>query len=319
MRWRFDAAMRRISGREHLLLTRHRNHYGGDERALRRAAFRGEVTRLRCGAFVETSVWNALDDDDRQRLEVAACFEANQGGFVASHASAGALWEAPRVGERDGLVHALTSLASGTRTEHGVRRHAVRDLELHVVQVHGIPCTSLERTVVDLALAGPFAEAVVVADWALRTHTSREALAVALDELAPTYHRRRAERVIEFADARSGSAGESLSRALVDEHGFPAPVLQQRFDDSHGLVGFVDFYWPDFSLIGEFDGLVKYRDPAMTGGRDASEVVIAEKLREDRLRALGNRCTRWVWATLHRRGELAAQLRSAGLPTRSRA
>lgn len=310
--------MRRIAGREHLRLTRHRNHYGGDDRALRRAAFRGDLTRLRCGAFVETAVWCALDEGDRERLEVAAFHEANQGRFIASHTSAAALWEVPRISDHDGLVHSLASAASGTRTEHGVRRHAVADLELHVVQIHGIPCTSLERTIVDLALTGPFADAVVAADWALQTHTSRDALMAVLDELAPTYHRKRAARVVEFADPRSGSVGESFSRALIDDHGFPAPVLQQRFDDASGLIGFVDFYWPDFALIGEFDGLVKYRDPAMTQGRDASDVVIAEKVREDRLRAIGNRCSRWTWSTLRRRGELAAQLRRAGLPSHAR-
>lgn len=142
------------------------------------------------------------------------------------------------------------------------------DLELHVVRVHGIPCTSPERTVVDLALTEPFADAVVAADWAIRERTSVEALRRTLDELAPRQHRGRAEHVIGFADARSGSAGESLSRALIAEHGFPAPVLQQRFDDHRGLIGYVDFWWPDHGLIGEFDGLVEYRDSELLQGRD---------------------------------------------------
>lgn len=45
--------------------------------------------------------------------------------------------------------------------------------------------------------------------------------------------------------------------------------------------------------------------------------MISEKIREDRLRGLGNRCTRWIWATLRHRGALAAQLQAAGLPTRA--
>ena len=307
--------MRRIAGREQLLLSRHRNQYGIDDRALRRGALRGALTKLRCGAFVETAVWSALTAQDRARLEVAAAADAERGRFVASHASAAALWDVPRISDPDGLVHGLTSVASGTRTEHGVRKHAVADRELHVVERHGIRCTSLARTIIDLAMSEPFADAVVAADWSLRQHTTKDALAMTLDELAPTYRRRRAERVIEFADPRSGSAGESFSRTLMAEHGFPAPVLQQRFDDVRGLIGFVDFYWPDFALVGEFDGLVKYRDAAMRDGRSAEEIVIAEKLREDRLRALGSGCTRWTWSTLQRPGALAAQLRGAGLPT----
>ena len=311
-------AVRRITGREQLQLVRHRNRYGIDDRALRRSAFRGELTKLRSGAFVETALWDALGDEDRARLEVAAAWEAGRGFFVASHASAAALWEVPRISTPDGLVHSLTSLAAGTRTEHGVRKHAAKDLEQHVVAVHGIACTSLERTIVDLAMTEPFADAVVAADWALREHTSKDAIARVLDELSPGRGRRRVEQVIDFADPRAGSAGESFSRTLIAEHGFPAPVLQQRFDDEHGLIGFVDFYWPDQALVGEFDGLVKYRDPGLLQGRSPEDVVIAEKLREDRLRATGARCTRWVWATLRRPGELAAQLRLAGLPSRGR-
>ena len=44
--------------------------------------------------------------------------------------------------------------------------------------------------------------------------------------------------------------------------------------------------------------------------------MIAEKLREDRLRATTDhpRVHRWVWATLTTRGALARDLQLAGLP-----
>ncbi|MFD1722496.1 hypothetical protein [Amnibacterium endophyticum] len=307
--------MQRIAGREHVRYSGHRNRYGVDARTLRRQALRGEMTKLRCGAFVDTAVWESLDPQQRMRLEAAAVHDSGRVRFIASHASAAALWEVPRIGAPDGLVHTLTSAADGTRTENGLRKHAVADLDLHRVLVHGIPCTSIERTVLDLAMTEPFVDAVVALDWALREHTSEDALHRALEELDPMRGRAKAERVLAFGDGRSGSVGESYSRALMAEHGFPVPVLQQRFDDHRGLIGFVDFFWPDFSLIGEFDGLVKYSDLSMLRGRTPADALVDEKIREDRLRSTGNRCIRWIWATLRQRGALAAQLRAAGLPS----
>jgi hypothetical protein len=249
------------------------------------------------------------------RLEAAAAFEVGRTGFIASHDTAAALWEIPRIRPPDGLVHMRVTKAAGTRTESGIRKHAVQDTELHLVTLHGIPCTDLERTVVDLAMTARFDEAVVAADWALRTHTSKEALQRTLDELAPVRGRRAAQRVIDFANPLAQSPGESLSRAQMAEQGLTIPLLQARFEDRAGLIGFVDFYWPDFNLIGEFDGLQKYSDPAMLAGRTPAQAVIEEKHREDRLRATETlpRVTRWIWSTLRTRGGLGDHLRAAGV------
>lgn len=304
--------MRTIAGSEHLVL-RHRNRVA-DQRTLQRAVVRGEMTRLRSGAFVPTAVWRALSEEDRRRLEALAMSEMSR-GFIASHRSAGALWGVPTIRSADGLVHGRVTAAAGTRTEHGVRKHAVHDVDLHVTSVAGVPCTTLARTVLDLAATEHFDEAVVATDWALGRDLTKAHLYEALDEWGPLRGRRRIEHVIDFADARSGSAGESWSRVQIDEGGLPAPVLQQAFSDRDGLIGYVDFWWPEHNRIGEFDGLKKYREPAVLRGRDPGEVVSLEKVREDRLRALPERpaVDRWVWAALRDRS-LARRLRTAGLP-----
>lgn len=119
--------------------------------------------------------------------------------------------------------------------------------------------------------------------------------------------------MIDFGDGDAGSAGESVSRVQIFESGFTMPVLQQRFDDESGLIGFVDFWWPEFHLIGEFDGLKKYKEAEILAGRTSGEAVADEKIREDRLRATGEGMSRWIWRTLSPVGQLAAQLRRAGL------
>ena len=300
-------------------MTRHRNTVVSDDRALRRAAARGEMTRLRTGAYVSTAIWNGLSKEDRHRLAAAAAAEMNA-AFVASHRTAAVLHGVPLLGAGDGLVHTRATEAAGTRTEHGYRKHAVRDPELHVVSTDGIARTTLERTVVDLALTESFEGAVVAADWALRNGATKASLHAALDELAPKKGRARVEAVIAFADPASSSVGESCSRVLIERSGFPRPLLQVAFTDLRGLIGYVDFFWPDFRLIGEFDGMEKYSKQEFVAGRVPSEVVTDEKIREDRLRATESRpgVSRWIWTTLMAHGALERQLRAAGLPVSRR-
>lgn len=307
--------VQQITGRSGLVLVRHRNHTGLDSNALKRAAERGELVRLRSGAYVRATIWASLTSDERIRLEVAAAQAVHRGDFIASHRSAAALWGLPRVRRHDDLVHQRVSRTTGSRTEHGIRKHAVEDVDLHLTTIDGIPVTDVDRTVLDLAATEPFSAAVAAADWALRNHTTKERLRVCLEEWNPRRARSRVQRVIEFADGAAQGPGESISRVQIFEEGLTMPVLQQRFDDHLGLIGFVDFYWPDFDLIGEFDGLLKYREERVMAGRSAGEVVSDEKIREDRLRATERRprVTRWVWATLSPVGRLAAQLRGAGL------
>lgn len=304
-----------LPGTEVLVTTRHRNRLGQDDRALQRAAERGELTRLRSGAYVATSVWERLPQGDRRRLEAAAMAELHP-AFVASHRSAAALWRIPSIRPPDGLVHARVTQAAGTRTEHGVRKHAVRDPDQHLTRIEGIACTTLERTLLDIASTEGFDEAVVALDWALAGRVTEEALRRALEEWSPATGRRRIETVLAFADGASGSSpGESLSRVRIHEARLPAPVLQHAFFDEAGLIGYVDFWWPAIRLIGEFDGLKKYREAALLAGRAPGEVVVAEKVREDRLRSSGTRprVERWIWAELFTPGALARRLERAGL------
>ncbi|HEY8319883.1 MAG TPA: hypothetical protein VIG76_13760 [Amnibacterium sp.] len=308
------ARMDPIEGAADLILVRHHNRTG-DGRAMQRAADRGDLTRLRSGAYVSAAIWDRLPEDDRRRLEAAAMAEMHP-AFVASHRSAAALWHVPTIRPPDGLVHARVTVAAGSRTEHGVRKHATHDPEQHLAAVDGIACTTLERTALDLAATEAFDEAVVALDWVLAQGITKDRLRQVLDEWAPARGRHRIEAALAFADRDSGSPGESLSRVLIADAGLPAPILQQPFFDRRGLIGYVDFWWPDFGLIGEFDGLKKYREADLLAGRTPAQVVIAEKVREDRLRATTGHphVHRWTWPTLRTRGALARDLQLAGLP-----
>jgi hypothetical protein len=81
---------------------------------------------------------------------------------------------------------------------------------------------------------------------------------------------------------------ESLSRVRLMACGLPEPRLQVPFYDDDGLIGIVDMYWEELGVIGEADGMLKYRT-----GAD----LIAEKHREDRLRRKMP-VVRWDWTLM---------------------
>ena len=96
--------------------------------------------------------------------------------------------------------------------------------------------------------------------------------------------------------------------------GFVVPELQVRFDDARGFIAFVDFFWRLICKVGEFDGQGKYVKGEYTNGRPTSEIVLQEKRREDRVRALGPTFARWDWAIARDPVVFGRFLSSNGIP-----
>ncbi len=105
-----------------------------------------------------------------------------------------------------------------------------------------------------------------------------------------------AQRALLFADPRSESAGESLSRVRLHQAHVPAPDLQHEVQGSDGaLIARLDFWWEEQRLAGEFDGLAKY-SRLLRDGESTERTILAEKRREQRLFDLGIRVIRWTWS-----------------------
>jgi len=158
--------------------------------------------------------------------------------------------------------------------------------DLHVFEQGGIRLTTLPRTAVDLARTLPFVESVVAVDVVRRTCTA-EQLRDVLDECAQWFDVGKARLAIDFADPRSESALESISRATFHERGVPRPRIQAEARGASGRRYRTDFLWEEWRLIGEADGAEKYVDRAS---------LLAEKRREDDLREAGYGFVRWTYA-----------------------
>jgi hypothetical protein len=278
---------------------------------LRRAALRGDVERLRRGAFVGTDHWAQAVGDDRHRLLVNAALAAASTPVLVSHRSAAVLWGLPLVGVADERVHLTYCRSSGGLGRGPVARHAVA-APLAGSLVDGMGVTTPARTVVDLARVHGFVTGVAAGDAALRSGlvTPDELLA----EVAAIGGRRGvagAREVVAFVDGRSESPGESLSRARMREFGLSLPTLQHDVFDGRGFVGRVDFWWEEYGVFGEFDGRAKYGLDGEPGA--AAARLWDEKLREDRLRATGPTMARWTWIDAWRGEPMIATLRRAGV------
>jgi hypothetical protein len=274
---------------------------------LRRTA---QLHTVRRGAYVPAGDERLLDAAARHALLVHATVPCLAGGAVVSHVSAAVLhglpvWAAPLK-----RVHVTRDGGSGGRISSLLHLHMSPLREDEIVDVDGVAVTSVARTVVDLALLLPFEQALVIADGALFSgRVDAAGLNLAYARSASRRGRAAARRVLDFADGRSESVGESRSRVAIRMAGLPAPTVQWEVWAPDGrLLGRADFGWPELRTIGEFDGKAKY-GRLLQQGQSAADVVYAEKLREDRLRAMGLSVVRWTWDDLDHFAPIAARLR----------
>ncbi len=271
---------------------------GISERSLRAAVLSGALHRVRPGWFVTEEQWGSLWPEGRQLMRLIAADRDSPAGVIAVGVSAGALWGLPFYRLDPQSVHLAIPTPAASRSTPGVRRHRIDLPDDDIVVRHGIRCTSPRRTVLDLASTLPPEAALACADAALRRvavtgRTQNEERAAAwrdeLGALAADSHARgirQARRIIALSDGRADSTGESVSRLQLYRLGFRRVSLQVTFARPGVGLYLVDFGLDDVGALGEFDGRGKYLDPELSGGRNAGQVVLDEKDREDWIRGV---------------------------------
>jgi hypothetical protein len=267
----------------------------------------GRWERVRRGQYAERADLGALAPWEQElfrhrRLVHAAMNAMRPGSAVVSHHSALVLHRIP-TWRADLAEVQLTRTSGRGEVKAGVRHHQGLLTPVDLTRAEGLAITSVPRAVIETASTTSFEAAVVSADAALRRPE------VTVDEFdrlltvtecwpgSPTIR-----SALAFADPLSESVGESLLRVLMHNEGLPPPVLQAVFNDHAGFIGRVDFYFPDYNTVVEFDGLLKYAD----GSRHA---LIQEKIREDRLSALGLQVLRLTWDDLAHPARTAQRIR----------
>ncbi|MFI2754960.1 hypothetical protein ACGIF2_16135 [Cellulomonas sp. P22] len=282
----------------------------------------GELERVRRGLYAqpvaadpEDHAGQALAREQRVLQRAAAVRAAITTPSWFSHETAALLWGCD-VWQPQDAVHLtqLTNPRVRRAEDPWLRRHWTPDLPpTHRAEVADLPVTSLERTLLDCARLLPERRGLVVADSALRLGADPRALTAMLDATPGSRNIRRARRVVELADARAESPGETLTRHALLTDGFAAPVLQHEVMTHLGVFR-LDLAWPELRAGVEFDGFVKYTRHAPSGG--AAEVLFAEKRRHDALVEAGWTLLRITWQDLSDPTTITPRLRHL-LRTRS--
>lgn len=269
---------------------------GITERRLRELVHTGVWVRVQRGHYVDGSAWNELWAEGRQLLRVIA-FARSSPNATFTHLSAAVLWGLPlyRVHAED--VHILIAGVRHARRAIGVMRHDLAVADHDIVERHGLRCTSLSRTILDLTRTLPPEAAVSAGDAALRAAAVKEHVQDAeraamwredLRRLAAPGMRgvRQVRWLIEFADGRAQLPGESVSRYQMYRLGFRDLDLQVSVTGASGDRYFLDFGFLRSRTFGEFDGEAKYLEPELRTAPTALDVVLAEKRREDDIRGV---------------------------------
>ncbi|WP_394551371.1 hypothetical protein ACDF64_11420 [Agromyces sp. MMS24-JH15] len=293
----------------------------GQSAPLRSAHAAGELVRLRRGVYADRSAFSGLAPVARH-AERARAVAAQRRDPVFAGVTAAVLHGLPVVGRVPEEIFVLSGTASGRR-RNGVVELGRRGTET-VDEVDGLRLTTVEESLIEVARRMPHLTALVMADAALLVprfgarapRCTPESLARAYLERLPFPSSRPAAAMIERAVTCAETPLETVSRARLDEFGAPPPRLQESVSLPRlGSTVFLDFAWPELGVWGEADGRGKYAGAGSSG--DPREVLLAEKRREDEIRAVtGWRCVRWGWDDAWRPAAFRAILAAAGIPMR---
>ena len=259
----------------------------------------GTLVRLRQGVYAIRSIYLGADDKTRHLMLCRGVMRLYADHVALSHGSAAMAQGGPEFGLD--LVNAhLTHLAGGGRNLARIVHHQGECRVGDLRRQNGHWITAPGRTVLDVsAVAGAEAGLVQANHFLHLGLTSMEELhrVAQAEEFWPRtlpHH-----LVLHLADPKVESVGESRSLFMFSGQGLPSPEIQFEIHHPNGEVAArVDFAWPEFKVIVEFDGVEKYhryRKP----GETIEQMVMREKKREDLIRELtGWTVIRLTWADL---------------------
>ncbi|MGI8624956.1 MAG: type IV toxin-antitoxin system AbiEi family antitoxin domain-containing protein [Geodermatophilaceae bacterium] len=256
------------------------------------------LLRSEIGYLARRSAWEPIrrgmyaEPGGGASVRIGSALLATGSRGVASHGSAAALLGLDLLRDPDATQTVLTVRPGqrGHRDLDGIRVHRAGLPPWHVSEVNGLPVTTVARTLVDLTRALSLRDGVVAMDAALHSGRVRlEQLEEVLADCRGWPWIRRAASAVKLTDAAAESALESLSRIFFCAHDIPAPRTQFVVRSGQRFIARTDFWWEKPRVAGEADGLGKYA---------ALADLHAEKLRQERIEALGIRVVRWTWGDI---------------------
>jgi predicted transcriptional regulator of viral defense system len=277
-----DGAIDRLAAQQHgVVAVAQLCDLGLDDRGIRRRVERGRLRRVHHGVYAVG--YRSLGPQGRRLAAVLA----GGPGAVLSHRSAAALWGLSE--DRRGSLDVTAPNRRG-RIPRGIDAHrngSLIDADRTVLQ--GIPCTTVARTLLDLAAVAPIgelrkaiseAEVLRLLDHdAVRRLIKRSRgrrgvarLRMLLDEIHPQTKRTRSELERSFL-------------SMCARAGLPEPEVNAKLDVGNGLLE-PDFLWRGAGLIVEADSRRFH---------DTDSAFQLDRKREQRLMLAGWQVARCTW------------------------
>jgi hypothetical protein len=305
-----DERLRTVERDHRVFLTSEARECGYDDRQIRRMLQLRIWYRVRHGAYCFFETWAKASDIERHLILAHAVIRAQSGPVALSHVTSLAAQGVALWGADLSRVH-LTRLDGGVgRTTRDTVHHEGRIEDGQLVERGGLVVTHATQAVLEAATLLPVEAGLVSADSAQHLGlTSRDELARRFGQLHRWPGTQKLHLVVSLADGRAESVGETRTRFLCWRENLPRPVLQYAVCDANGvLIGHADFAWPDHGVLMEFDGKQKY-GRLLRPGADPTDVVFAEKRREDLMREItGWWFIRLIWADLQHPSATAARI-----------
>ncbi|HEY5516290.1 MAG TPA: hypothetical protein VIK12_08795 [Pengzhenrongella sp.] len=223
---------------------------------------------------------------------IAAVDRQLRTAFWFSHESAALVWGCA-VWKPPTRTHLIQTFRAHQQGDPLTTRHFLPLTPADRTRWRGVPVTTLDRTVVDCLTRLPPLDALVIADSALRLGVDPGVIADRLGTMAGHRGIAGARVVLDHADARAESPWETFVRYVLVSHGLPRPDLQIPVHTRLGWF-WADLGWPEWKLLIEFDGFVKY------SGNDPARTVYEEKRRQDAIEEEGLSVLRVTAADLRR-------------------
>jgi hypothetical protein len=294
-----DRAIAQIAERQHGVVSLLQlPALGLGARAVRDRVAAGRLHRVHRGVYAVGHP--RLTISGRWMAAVLACGP----GAVLSHRDAAALWDIRKSGR---AAIDVTTPRRGGRSLSGIDVHRTRRLlPQDATNVDGIPCTTVARTLLDLAEVVNRRQVERACDQA---DLERLLDATALDAVLSRAQGRRGSPVLR-AILDGHAIGQTVTRsemeerflAVCDRAGLPRPEVNVWIALPHGGHAQADILWREHRLIVETDGRAAH------GTRRAFE---HDRRRDQRLMLAGWRVIRVTWRQLTQESEELARILQA--------
>ena len=278
----------------------------------------GEIMRVQRGIYARTNYWNTLDPLERTR-HIARALAIQHPDWVFCGPTTAILLGLDCSYRLAMPICIVAKPGAHYRNTRSLVHYPIAHPEA-TTTTDGVRITGWLRTLLDCAARQPLRYSLGPLDSALRLGlTDRDQLLAYPDSVGHIRCRPAVEQAFSLADGRSENGGESEARAVLHEMGCPVSDIQRPFPclDNPRRTHRPDFLWmraDGGQIAGELDGMRKYVDPSMTGGRSLSTVVDEERDRQRCLERQGVGMVRMYYADLDRPWLLKRRLEAAGVP-----